>query len=91
LSDVRRTDARSAEITNPDGVTRCFHVRLNKVEPSERVRACNLFAKNQRRFSLGNEVVPCGPQVPLVIKRTSLACRAERFRRGRGGPLRHQL
>ena len=45
LPDVRGTDARSAHIRNPDGVTRSFQVRLNNVEPDERVRAGNLLAK----------------------------------------------
>jgi hypothetical protein len=37
LPDVRSTEARSAGIDRPDGVTRSFQVRRNKVEPSERV------------------------------------------------------
>mgnify|MGYP003338890493 FL=1 len=37
LSDVRRTDARSAEIERPDGVVRCFHVSVYKVEPLQAV------------------------------------------------------
>jgi len=45
LPDVRRTDARSAEISRPEGVARSFHVSLYKVEPSEAVFARNLLAK----------------------------------------------
>jgi hypothetical protein len=46
LSDVRRADARSAQICRPDGVARRFKVSLYKVEPHEAVRACNLLAKD---------------------------------------------
>jgi hypothetical protein len=46
LPDVRRADARRAQIRCPDGVARAFHVSANKVEPLEAIRACNLFAKH---------------------------------------------
>lgn len=42
LSDVRRADARSAQISRPEGVCLCFQVSVNKVEPSEAVLARNL-------------------------------------------------
>jgi hypothetical protein len=45
LTDVRRTDARSAQIGRPNGVTRSFQVREYSVEPSEPSLARNLFAK----------------------------------------------
>lgn len=47
LSDVRGARARSAEIDRPEGVSRPFHVILNKVEPSKAVLACNLFTKDR--------------------------------------------
>ena len=37
LPDVRRTEARSAGINRPAGVTRTFQVSLYKVEPSKAV------------------------------------------------------
>jgi hypothetical protein len=37
LSDMRRADARSAQISRPDGVARSFHVSAYKVEPPEAV------------------------------------------------------
>jgi hypothetical protein len=37
LSDVRRADARSAQISRPAGVARSFQVSLYKVEPTEAV------------------------------------------------------
>jgi hypothetical protein len=46
LSDMRRADARSAQISRPEGVARCFHVSVYKVEPAEAVLACNLLAKD---------------------------------------------
>jgi hypothetical protein len=46
LSDVRRADARSAQISSPEGVARGFHVSVYKVEPAEAVLACNLLAKD---------------------------------------------
>jgi hypothetical protein len=56
LSDVRRTDARSAEIDCPAGVTRSFQVSLYKVEPTKAVLACNLFTKEVIRAALLDEV-----------------------------------
>jgi hypothetical protein len=45
LSDVRRADARSAQIDRPAGVIRSFQVSLNKVEPSKAVLARNLLQR----------------------------------------------
>lgn len=79
LSDVRRTDARSAQIGRPDGVLRAFQVSPNKVEPSEAVFARNLLSKHNWRPALRQEVKERWPQMPLVIKPQPLACRAERL------------
>ena len=57
LSDVRRADARSAEIDRFEGVTLSFHVSVYKVEPSKAVLARNLLAKNNGGVCLGDEVV----------------------------------
>jgi len=77
LSDVRRADARSANIARPDGVTRVFHVSVYKVEPSEAVFARNLLSKNDWRAALADEVGPHGPQVALVVEAFSFACAGE--------------
>jgi len=61
LPDVRSTEARSAQIDRPAGVTRRFHVRRNKVEPSEAVFACNLLPNNDVRATLADEPVEGGP------------------------------
>lgn len=79
LADVRSTDARSAQIGRCAGVIRCFQVSLYKVEPSEPVSACNLFAKDDWRAALLDEIVEVGPQVPLVSKPAAFTCRAERL------------
>jgi hypothetical protein len=86
LSDVRRPDARSAEIDSPEGVTRCFHVRLNKVEPTEAVLACNLLAKDNWRAALADEPEEVGPEVAVVCGSFALARRAERLAGAGAGP-----
>jgi hypothetical protein len=79
LSDVRRAEARSAHIESREGVARCFHVRLYSVEPSERVFACNLLAKDDARTVLANEPIKGRPEVSRVSSPLSPACRAERL------------
>ena len=86
LSDMRRADARSADIKSPDGVARCFQVSVNKVEPSEAVFTRNLFSKNCDRFALCNEVVPVRPEVPLVSKPKTSASPGERLARAGSRP-----
>jgi hypothetical protein len=61
LPDVRRPEARSAQIRRPDGVTRSFQVRRNNVEPSKAVFGRNLLAKDCVRAALANEPEPCRP------------------------------
>lgn len=88
VADVRRTDARSRERHRPEGVRQGFHVIVYKVDPSVCVFARNLLSKNDWRAALFDEVVPRRPEVPLVIKRKSFACRAERLARAGTGPNR---
>jgi hypothetical protein len=78
---VRRADARSAQIGCACGVARAFQVSAYKVEPLQAVFACNLLAKDNWRAALGDEVVERGPEVPLIIKPSAFACRAERLTR----------
>jgi len=47
LSDVRRTDARSAQISRCDGVTQFFQVSRYSVEPQPAILRDNLFAKDR--------------------------------------------
>jgi hypothetical protein len=46
LPDVRRPDARSAQICSPDAISQSFQVSANSGEPVPASAACNLFAKN---------------------------------------------
>ena len=58
---MRRPEARSAEIENPEGVTRSFQVSAYKVEPSKAVLRRNLLAKDDVRAALADEPLPGGP------------------------------
>jgi hypothetical protein len=78
---MRGADARRRKRDRPEGVTQGFHVSLYKVDPYISVFAANLLTKDNDRASLSNEVVPGRPEVPLVSKPSSLACRAERLAR----------
>ncbi len=88
VSDVRCADARSRERDRPDGVTQVFQVIRYKVDPSVCVAACNLLSKDRCRLTLLDEVVPVRPEVPLVIKPSSFACRGERLARTGASPNR---
>jgi hypothetical protein len=81
VSGVRGADARCWKYDRPDGVTDTFQVSRNKVEPRPANRCINLFPKDDARAALLDEPVPGGPKVPLVSKRQSLACLAERLAR----------
>jgi hypothetical protein len=59
-----------------------------KVDPRACVFACNLLTKNEFRAALFDEVMEGWPQVPLVSKPSSLACRAERLTRTGTSPNR---
>jgi hypothetical protein len=58
---MRGTDARSAHIRRPEGVTRSFQVSLHKVDPLEPRFFCNLLAKDDARAADFDEMVPCRP------------------------------
>jgi len=77
LSDVRRTDARSAQIGTPDGISHDFQVSAYSGAPRPSSRACNLFAKDCCRSALVNEAGELGPEVPLVCGAFTLSGNAE--------------
>jgi len=77
LSDVRRADARSAQICRPNGVARCFHVSAYSVEPPEAVLARNLLSKDDWRAALCDEPMEDGPEVALVFEALALASGTE--------------
>jgi len=70
---VRRPDARSAQISSPDGVALSFQVSANDVEPREAIPARNLLSKHDWRAALADEAEPLGPKVPLVCGAASFA------------------
>lgn len=86
VADMRRTDARRRERDRPEGVTQGFHVSVYKVDPRIRVLARNLFSKDDCRRALADEVIEGWPQMPLVSKPASFACRAERLARAGSRP-----
>jgi hypothetical protein len=86
LADVRGTDARSAQICRPEGVARCFHVRLYSVEPAEAVLARNLLSKDDWRAALADEPVELGPEVALIGKSCPLSGGAEGLTRAGASP-----
>ncbi|SPR97370.1 hypothetical protein CBM2634_A170100 [Cupriavidus taiwanensis] len=81
VSDVRGTDARSRERDRPDPVSQSFQVSLYKVDPRICVLARNLLSKDDCRAALADEVEEVRPKVPLISKRKSCACLAERLAR----------
>jgi len=85
---MRRAEARSAGIDRPDGVVRSFQVSVYKVEPTEAVLACNLFAKDDVRATLRDETEEVGPEVAGVVETSALAGGAERLTGARTCPNR---
>jgi hypothetical protein len=86
LSDVERADARSAEITRPDGVVRRFQVSRNTIEPSKSIRARNLLTKDDCRAALRNELVPRRPKVARIIGAIAFPRTRERLTGTTPGP-----
>lgn len=85
---MRGTDARRRERNSPEGILHGFHVSLYKVDPRICVFARNLLSKDDCRLALADEPMEVRPEVPLVIKPTSRACRAERLARTGTSPNR---
>src|SRR5690606_33298521 len=61
LPDVRRADARSAQIGGPDCISQCFQVRAHSGEPSPSILARNLLSKDDWRPALIDEPSPMRP------------------------------
>ena len=66
LTDVRRADARSAQIGGPDGISQRLQVSAYSGEPFAPIAACNLLSKDCWRTALSDKPEHFGPQVPLV-------------------------
>jgi hypothetical protein len=86
LPDVRRPDARSAQIGGPDGISQSFQVVAYTGEPRPAKFARNLFPKDRWRAALAGEGVDDGPQVPLICRSELQAGIAKGLARARGGP-----
>ena len=86
LPDVRSTDARSAQICRPDGVTHSLQVMRNSVEPQSAISTRNLLSKHDCRAALADEPEPLGPEVARIVCARSLARTAEWLARTTPGP-----
>lgn len=67
LADVRRADARSAQIGGPDGISWCFQVSSYSGEPLTSKLARNLFSKDRWRAALADEPEELRPEVAVVF------------------------
>lgn len=79
-------NARSRQISRPDGVVNSFQVSRYKIEPRPASRACNLFAKDALRATLADEPEELRPQVSLVIESAVESGDAERLAGTATGP-----
>ena len=77
LADVRRPDARSAQIGAPDGIVHSFQVSSYSAEPVSPKSTRNLFAKDDWRMALRDEAEELRPQMPLVGRAALPASGAE--------------
>jgi len=83
---VVRADARSWEITRPDGVVFRLHVIAKTIEPSVGNRAFNLFTKDDARAALAEELEPDRPKVARIVAASLGAGARERLTGTRAGP-----
>jgi hypothetical protein len=86
LSDVRRTDPRSAQIGGPDRVALGFQVRTYIGQPVEAKAARNLLSNDDWRSADGDQVAHDGPEVALVVGAAAASCAREGLTGGRAGP-----
>jgi hypothetical protein len=77
LPDMRRTDARSAQIGTPDSISQRFQVSAYSGEPYAAILACNLLSKDNWRAALFNEASHLGPKVSFVGLSLALSCCAK--------------
>jgi hypothetical protein len=88
LSDMRRADARSAQIRTCGDISQCPQVIEYSGEPIPAIRACNLLAKERLRSTLRDKIMEDGPEVAFVSGSGSLSSCAERLAREGGSPNR---
>ena len=86
LPDMRRADARSAEIGGPDGIAHSFQVSAYTGEPRPSKLRRNLLASDACRAALRDEAEELGPEVAGVGSSLLLAGGAERLARTASSP-----
>jgi hypothetical protein len=86
LPDVRRADARSAQIGSPAGISQCFQISAYSGEPFTPILARNLLSKDRCRLALGDEALKSGPEVSFVGMALSASCARNRLTRAASGP-----
>lgn len=72
-------EARSAGNNRPAGVADSSQVVRYKIVPPEAVLARNLLPNDDDRADMLDEPMPVRPNVPLISKPLSCACRGERL------------
>jgi hypothetical protein len=77
LPDVWRACAVCAKYGSPDGVTFCFQVCRNQIEPTSPNRCFNLFSKDRCRDALADKSAPFEPQMPLIVSASALSGNAK--------------
>ncbi len=58
---MRRSDARSAQICGPDGISQLFQIVSYSGDPEPSILSRNLFSKDDCRMALGDEPMKSGP------------------------------
>jgi hypothetical protein len=86
LPDVRRADARRAQIGGPAGISCVLQVKAYSRQPLPASRASNLLPKRHWRLALGDEAVKSGPEVALVGSASLLPCDRNWLAWARAGP-----
>jgi hypothetical protein len=77
LSDVRRAEARSAQIGSPDFIAQTFQVSAYSGEPFTPKRTRNLFSKRDCSVAESDEVAEDGPEVSFVFSAELLSALRE--------------
>jgi hypothetical protein len=66
LAPVRGSNARSAQICGPAGISQCFQISANSGEPFASILARNLLSKDDWRRALSDKAVKSGPEMSLI-------------------------
>jgi hypothetical protein len=77
LADMRRADARSAQIGGPESIGQCFHVSAYSGEPIPAKPARNLLSSDDCRAALFDKRSKRRPEVSLIVSASLFSCHAE--------------